>query len=51
MGNKVKVSVEVMGTYRLTLDTGDHLDLFFIPFVTPRIFEVNFIILCDFSEI
>ena len=28
MGNRVKVSVEAVGTYHLTLDTGRHLDLF-----------------------
>ncbi|KAA0046843.1 Retrovirus-related Pol polyprotein from transposon TNT 1-94 [Cucumis melo var. makuwa] len=28
MGNIVKVPVEAVGTYRLTLDTGHHLDLF-----------------------
>ena len=28
MGNQVKVLVEAIGTYRLILDTGHHLDLF-----------------------
>ncbi|KAL4010594.1 hypothetical protein IC575_030095 [Cucumis melo] len=28
MGNRVKVPAEAVGTYRLTLDTGHHLDLF-----------------------
>jgi len=27
MRNRVKASVEVVGTYRLKLDTGHHLDL------------------------
>ena len=28
MGNRVKASIEVIGTYRLFFDTGHHLDLF-----------------------
>nr|KYP55707.1 Retrovirus-related Pol polyprotein from transposon TNT 1-94 [Cajanus cajan] len=38
MGNRVKVSVEAVGTYHLILDTGFHLDLF-DTFYVPSIFR------------
>jgi hypothetical protein len=28
MGNRVRASIEAIGTYHLFLDTGHHLDLF-----------------------
>ena len=36
MGNRVRASIEAIGTYRLFLDTGHHLDLFQI-FYAPSI--------------
>ncbi|KAA0056423.1 Retrovirus-related Pol polyprotein from transposon TNT 1-94 [Cucumis melo var. makuwa] len=44
MGNRVKVSVEAVGTYRLTLDTGHHLDLFdtfYIPSISRNLISLS----------
>ena len=38
MGNWVRASIEAIGTYRLFLDTGHHLDLF-KTFYVPSIFR------------
>ncbi|KAF1876741.1 hypothetical protein Lal_00031557, partial [Lupinus albus] len=41
MGNRVKVPVEAVGTYRLILDTGHHLDLFetlYVPNISLTLF-------------
>ncbi|TYK28192.1 Retrovirus-related Pol polyprotein from transposon TNT 1-94 [Cucumis melo var. makuwa] len=44
MGNKVKVPVEAVGTYRLTLDTGHHLDLFdtfYVPSISRNLISLS----------
>jgi len=44
MGNKEKVPVEAIGTYRLILDTGYHLDLmgtFYLPSITRNLISLS----------
>ena len=44
MGNKEKVSVEAVGTYRLILDTGYHLylmDTFYVPSITTNLISLS----------
>jgi len=44
MGNKEKVPVEVVGTYRLILDTGYHLalmDTFYVPSITRNLISLS----------
>ena len=44
MGNKEKVPVEAVGTYRLILDTGYHLDLmdtFYGPSITRNLISLS----------
>jgi len=44
MGNKEKVPVEAVGTYRLILDTGYHLDLmdtFYVPSITRNLISLS----------
>ncbi|KAA0061857.1 copia-like pol polyprotein [Cucumis melo var. makuwa] len=44
MGNRVKVPVEAVGTYRLTLDTGHHLDLFatfYVPSISRNLISLS----------
>ncbi|KAA0039623.1 Retrovirus-related Pol polyprotein from transposon TNT 1-94 [Cucumis melo var. makuwa] len=44
MGNIVKVSVEAVGTYNLTLDTGHHLDLFdtfYVPSMSRNLISLS----------
>ncbi|KAA0032875.1 Retrovirus-related Pol polyprotein from transposon TNT 1-94 [Cucumis melo var. makuwa] len=44
MENRVKVPVEAMGTYRLTLDTGHHLDLFdtfYVPSISRNLISLS----------
>ena len=41
MGNQVKVPIKAIGTYRLILDIGHHLDLFqtfYLAFVSRNLF-------------
>jgi hypothetical protein len=39
MGNRVRASIEAIGTYRLFFDNGHHLDLF-QTFYVPSILEI-----------
>ncbi|KAG6517285.1 hypothetical protein ZIOFF_020670 [Zingiber officinale] len=44
MGNRVKVPVEAVGTYRLILDTGHHLDLYetlYVPSISRNLVSVS----------
>ena len=44
MGNRVKAPVEAIGTYRLILDTGHHLDLFqtlYVPSVSRNLISLS----------
>ena len=44
MGNKEKVSVEAIGTYRLILDTRYHLDLmdtFYVPSISRNLISLS----------
>ena len=44
MGNRVKAPVEVIGTYRLILDTGHHLDLFetlYVPSISRNLLSMS----------
>ncbi|XP_019435007.1 PREDICTED: uncharacterized protein LOC109341527 [Lupinus angustifolius] len=44
MGNRVKVPVEAVGTYRLILDTGHHLDLFetlYVPNISRNLVSLS----------
>ncbi|KAA0036645.1 Retrovirus-related Pol polyprotein from transposon TNT 1-94 [Cucumis melo var. makuwa] len=44
MGNRVKLPVEAVGTYRLTLDTGHHLDLFdtfYVPSISRNLISLS----------
>jgi len=44
MGNRAKVQVEAIGTYRLVLDTGHHLDLFqtfYVPSVSRNLVSIS----------
>ncbi|KAL0544331.1 hypothetical protein IC582_019444 [Cucumis melo] len=44
MGNRVKVPVEAVGTYRLTLDTRHHLDLFdtfYVPSISRNLISLS----------
>ena len=44
MGNLVKVPVEAIGTYRLILDIGYHLDIFqtfYVPFVSRNLISLS----------
>ena len=44
MGNKEKVPVEAVRTYRLILDTGYHLDLmdtFYVPSITRNLISLS----------
>ncbi|KAL0551495.1 hypothetical protein IC582_010583 [Cucumis melo] len=44
MGNRVKVSVEAVGTYHLTLDTEHHLDLFdtfYVPSISRNLISLS----------
>jgi hypothetical protein len=44
MGNRVKAPVEAIGTYRLILDTGNHLDLFetlYVPSVSRNLVKTG----------
>ena len=44
MGNRVKAPVEAIGTYRLILDTGHHLDLFqtlYVPSVSRNLVSLS----------
>lgn len=44
MGNRVKVPVEAIGTYRLILDTGHHLDLFqtfYVPSISRNLISLS----------
>jgi len=52
MGNKEKVPVEAVGTYRLILDTGYHLDLmntFYVPSITRNLISLSKLDIAGYS--
>ena len=52
MGNRAKVPVEAIGTYRLILDTGHHLDLFqtfYVPSVSRNLISLSKLDIAGYS--